>query len=149
MPSCLIVASKTNIPLRDAPIEPSWIVEGSPIASNTVISRSQDGSALTIVWECTEGRFNWHYDHDETAHLLEGCVTIESAGMAPTRFGAGDVLFFRQGAHALWHVEKKIRKLAFCRTPAPPLLAYALKASARMKRLMPRGTGARPPRAMR
>jgi hypothetical protein len=56
---------------------------------------------------------------------------------------------FRQGAHALWHVEKKIRKLAFCRTPPPPLLAYALKASARVKRLMPRRNGSKPPRAMR
>jgi uncharacterized protein len=139
--SSLIVASKTSIPLRAAPIEPSWIIEGNPIAANSVISRSEDGSAQTIVWECTEGRFNWYYDSEETLHVLEGSVVIESDAMAPTRFGPGDVLFFRQGAHARWNVEKKIRKLAFCRTPAPPLLVYALKAAAKVKRLMPLTTG--------
>jgi len=142
MSQSLIVPSKTDIPLRPAPILPAWIIDGNPMARNAVLSRSSDGAALTIVWECTEGSFNWHYDIDETIHFMEGSVVIESDSMPATRFGPGDVLFFRRGAHARWTIEKKIRKLAFCRTPAPPLLGLALKALAKAARLLPRFSGA-------
>ena len=138
MSHALVIPSKTDIALRASPIEPSWIIEGNPVASNAVLSRSDDNTALTIVWECTEGTFDWTYDIDETIHFLEGSVVIESEGMPATRFGPGDVLFFRYGAKARWTIEKKIRKLAFCRTPAPPLLGLALKAVARVSRLLPR-----------
>ncbi|WP_227590544.1 cupin domain-containing protein, partial [Klebsiella aerogenes] len=36
-----------------------------------MLSWSADGSASTIVWQCTEGRFEWHYDFDETILILE------------------------------------------------------------------------------
>ena len=141
MPHSLIVPSKTDIALRAAPIEPSWIIAGNPTARNAVLSRSSDNSALTIVWECTEGAFEWRYDIDETIHFLEGSVVIESEGMPATRFGPGDVLFFRRGARARWTIETKIRKLAFCRTPSPALIGLAVKAAARVARVIPRLSG--------
>ena len=56
---------------------------------------------------------------DETILILEGSIVLESDAMPPTRYGPGDVIFFREGAHAKWHVESKVRKLAFCRKTQP------------------------------
>jgi uncharacterized protein len=133
-----VVPLRTDVPLRPAPIEPSWIIEGNPVAHNCVLSRGSDGLALTIPWECTEGAFDWHYDYDETVHFLEGSAVIESATMAPTRFGPGDVLFFPCGAKARWKVERKVRKLAFFRTPAPAPLMFAINARAKLTQYLKR-----------
>jgi len=96
--SSLILTANTAAELRPSPIEPSWIISGDPKASNAVLSRSEDGTASTIVWHCTEGMFNWYYDIDETIHILEGAIVLESDTMKPTRFAAGDVVFFKKGA---------------------------------------------------
>ena len=92
--------------------------------------------ASTILWHCTEGRFEWHYDIDETIYILEGSVVIESDAMPPTRFGAGDVIFFKDGASARWQVEGHIRKVAFCRRTQPKLVGLALRAFAKLRSLL-------------
>ena len=121
-----------------APIEPSWVIEGNPVAQSSVLSKSADGLASTIVWECSEGKFNWYYDFDETILILEGSIVLENDAMRPTRYGVGDVIFFKDGAHAKWHVEGRVRKLAFCRTTQPLLFGFALRAFNKIKRtLMP------------
>lgn len=113
--------SKTDVELSPAPINPEWIIEGRPVARNRILSKSADETACTIVWDCSKGKFNWHYDFDETVHFLEGSVTIED-GHSPARaLKAGDVIFFPAGSHAVWTVDSYIRKVAFCRKilPAP------------------------------
>ncbi len=132
----MIETSDLKLKLAPTPIEPSWIIEGNPVAQGSVVSRSSDGLASTIVWECTEGKFNWYYDFDETIMILEGSIVLESNSMRSTRYGPGDVIFFRNGAHARWHVEGHVRKLAFCRTAQPYLLAFALRAFNKIKRLL-------------
>jgi uncharacterized cupin superfamily protein len=109
----LIEIGKTNVELTPRPIEPSWIIEGKPEATWCVLSKSADGLASTMVWHCTEGKFNWYYDFDETIMILEGSIVLENDSMRPTRYSAGDVIFFRDGAHARWHVEGHVKKLAF------------------------------------
>jgi hypothetical protein len=136
MSTSFIVPSQTEVELKPAPIEPSWIIEGNPTASNATLSRSVDGTASTIVWQCTEGKFNWHYDIDETIYILEGSVVIESDNMKPTRFGPGDVIFFKNGASARWHVEGHIRKLAFCRRTQPQLVGLALRVASKLRSLL-------------
>ena len=65
---------------------------------------------------------------------------LENDAMRPTRYGVGDVIFFRCGAHAKWHVEGRVRKFAFCRTTQPYLLGFALRAFNKIKRsLLPSG----------
>src|ERR1700680_4266247 len=136
----LIETTNLAVNLTPRPIEPSWIIEGNPVAQWHVLSRSADGLASTMVWECSEGRFNWYYDFDETVLILEGSIVLESDGMPPTRYIAGDVIFFKDGAHAKWHVEGRVRKLAFCRKTQPLLLSFALRAINKIKRiLMPSG----------
>ena len=93
-----------------------------------------------MVWQCSEGKFNWYYDFDETILILEGSIVLENDAMPPTRYGPGDVIFFKDGAHARWHVEGHVRKLAFCRKTQPVLLGFALRVFSKIKRtLMPAG----------
>ena len=113
MSRALIEIAKTTVDLTLRPIEPSWIIEGKPDATWCVLSQSADGLASTMVWHCTAGKFNWYYDFDETILILEGVIVLESDTMPPTRYGPGDVIFFKDGAHARWHIESHVKKLAF------------------------------------
>ena len=72
----------------------------------------------------------------ETILVLEGSIVLENDAMAPTRYSAGDVIFFKDGAHARWHVEGHVRKLAFCRTTQPMLLGFALRVVNKLKRIL-------------
>jgi uncharacterized protein len=134
MSAFFIETSKTDLELKDSPIEPSWVIEGNPVAQNALLSKSADRMAWTYVWQCTGGTFNWYYDCDETAYLLEGSIVLESEKMGPKRYGPGDVVFFKRGAHARWHVEGHVRKLAFCRHTLPVYIALPLRALARLNR---------------
>jgi uncharacterized cupin superfamily protein len=131
----LIETTNLDVALSPRPIEPSWITEGNPVAQWHVLSRSADGLATTMVWECSEGRFNWYYDFDETVLILEGSIVLESDGMPPTRYTKGDVIFFKDGAHAKWHVEGRVRKLAFCRKTSPVWFGFALRVFLKLKKI--------------
>jgi uncharacterized cupin superfamily protein len=98
MPLALIETSHCNVDLKPSPIEPSWILEGNPEARSCPLSISADNAARTLIWSCTEGKFNWYYDVDETIVILEGSIVLESEGMPPKRYGVGDVIFFRKMA---------------------------------------------------
>ena len=136
MSRALIETANLAVTLTPRPIEPSWIIEGNPVAQWCVLSKSADGLASTMVWECTEGKFNWYYDFDETIVIVEGSIVLESDAMKPTRYTAGDVIFFKNGAHARWHVEGHVRKVAFCRTTQPMLLGFALRVFNKLKRTL-------------
>ena len=140
MSRSLIETTSLVVNLTPRPIEPSWIIEGNPQAQWCVLSQSADGLASTMVWECSEGKFNWYYDFDETVLILEGSIVLESDSMPPTRYGPGDVDFFRDGAHARWHVEGRVRKLAFCRKTQPVWFGFALRVFLKLRKmLMPSG----------
>ncbi len=133
MPFALIETGHCNVDLKPSPIEPSWILEGNPEARSQVLSTSADGAATTLIWSCTEGKFNWYYDVDETIVILEGSIVLESEGMTPKRYGVGDVVLFRDGAHAKWHVEGHVKKVAFFRHTNPLGLGLAVRALNKLK----------------
>jgi uncharacterized cupin superfamily protein len=135
MSSALIEIAKTTVDLTPRPIEPSWIIEGKPDATWCVLSQSADGLASTMVWHCTAGKFNWYYDFDETILILEGGIVLESDTMPPTRYGPGDVIFFKDGAHARWRIESHVKKLAFCRKTQPVWLGFALRVVLKLKKM--------------
>jgi hypothetical protein len=139
MPGPLIAFSSTQAQkLTSSPINKDWILEGQPAAQNTVLSRSADGTACTIMWDCTAGKFRWHYDFDETIHIIEGSVSIDD-GAGPRTVGPGDVVFFPAGTSAVWAVETYVRKLAFCRKILPAPISAAVNMLRSMKAAM-RGT---------
>ena len=134
MPLALIEFGHCNVDLKPSPIEPSWIIDGKPEARSCHLSSSTCGTAITLIWSCTEGRFNWYYDMDETILILEGSIVLESREMSPRRYGVGDVITFREGAHAKWHVEGYVKKIAFLRQANPLGIALAARAVHRLKR---------------
>ena len=140
MPLGLIETAHCEMVLEPSPIEPSWVIEGNPEARSCLLSTSVCNTARTLIWSCTEGKFNWYYDFDETIVILEGSIVLESEGMPPKRYGVGDVIFFRNGAHAKWHVENYVRKVAFCRLNNPFPLGFAIRVANKLKSLIARNS---------
>jgi uncharacterized cupin superfamily protein len=140
--------SVAEIILAPSPIHPNWILEGNPLARNHVLSHSADGTATTLVWDCTAGRFNWFYDVDETIYVIEGGVVLKDAAGVTRCLKAGDTFYFPAGAHAEWHVETYIRKIAFCRAPLPRVLMFAKRVFRFLNRLMDNGRSADAPAAV-
>lgn len=132
----LIEVANTTSKMSLSPIERSWIIEGDPIAELSFLSKSADSRAWTVVWQCSAGKFHWYYDIDETILILDGSIVIEADGMRPARYEPGDVIFFKEGAHAIWHVENHVRKLAFCRKTNPVLLNFVVRALSKIKRIL-------------
>jgi uncharacterized cupin superfamily protein len=123
------------------PINPSWILEGKPVARLALLSSSADGAASTYFWDCTAGRFNWYYSFDETLYILEGSVSLKYPSGATRRVSAGDTIFFPVGSSAEWTIDEYVRKLAFCRTPIPRFLTTARQMARRLKRIVTGGSG--------
>jgi uncharacterized cupin superfamily protein len=124
-----------NVLLNPSPIRPDWILEGNPIARNRVLSSSRDGSASTLIWDCTAGRFNWFYSIDETVYVIEGSVIVKDPSGLIRRVVAGETIFFPAGSEAEWTVEDYIRKIAFCRSPLPRPLVFAKRGFRFLKRI--------------
>ncbi|WFU37604.1 cupin domain-containing protein [Bradyrhizobium sp. CB82] len=135
MPLALIETGHCNVDLKPSPIKPSWIIEGNPETRAHLLSTSACGTASTVIWSCTEGKFNWYYDVDETIMILEGSIVLESEGIPPKRYGVGDVIFFHNGAHAKWHVEGYVKKVAFLRHATPIGFGFAIRAVNKLRRM--------------
>jgi hypothetical protein len=126
----------TNTALAPAPINPDWIRDGKPVARNRVLQRSSDGLACTILWECTAGKFEWHYDIDETINILEGNVIVSDDKNPERRLGPGDVVFFPNGSRANWHVESYVRKIAFCQKTLPGFANFPIAVLRKLKGML-------------
>lgn len=132
----IVVSHIDETELAAAPITSGWIVAGAPVARAAELSRSADGTAVSLVWDCTAGTFDWHFGVDETVHILDGAVEVSCPGIAPRRLGPGDVALFRAGTTARWHVPRYVRKLAFCRHALPQPLGFGLRAFTKLKSLV-------------
>jgi uncharacterized cupin superfamily protein len=128
-------ASIDGATLEPAPIRPEWIRAGTPLARCAELSRSADGTALTAVWECTAGEFDWHFAGDETVHILDGEVIVDE-GEGPRALRPGDVAFFPAGSTSRWRVPAYVKKLAFCRDPVPRPVLRAVGLVRRLKGLI-------------
>ncbi|WP_409192464.1 cupin domain-containing protein [Bradyrhizobium sp. RDM4] len=136
MSLALIEAYNCNVDLKSSPIDGSQIIEGNPEAREHVLSTSLCGTAKTMIWSCTEGKFHWYYELEETIIILEGSIVIETDGMPLKRYGVGDVISFRKGAHAKWHVEGYVKKIAFLRQTTPVGFGFAIRAVNRIERFL-------------
>ncbi len=123
-----IVASTLDpAQLTPSPVNPQWIIDGQPEAMAYDLSRSTDGTAVSVHWSCTAGTFHWYFSIDETVHVVEGEVIVRQTGMPDLRLTVGDVALFRAGTWCIWHVPVYVRKLAFCRQAMPRLFGTALR----------------------
>lgn len=129
----LLRTSTATVEMRSAPIDPSRVIEGSPVARTGAISRSADGRSWTDVWDCTAGRFDWQYDVDETVHILEGGAHVVDANGTHWDLRPGDVVTFRVGTSARWHVPRYVRKVAFCSEVMPRPLTALMDVERRLR----------------
>jgi uncharacterized cupin superfamily protein len=128
-PKSFVAGAADDLDMKPAPIDPSWILSGEPVARLAEHSRGQDDAALTAIWDCTAGAFHWRFGWDETVMIMEGEVHVTAEDGTERLLRAGDVAYFAGGTTAVWRIERYVRKVAFCRKPFPkPLtMAYRLR----------------------
>ena len=105
--------------LPEMPIEPDWILEGSPQARGTVLVQSADKLISSGLWSCSAGKFNWEFAWDEFVYVLEGEVAITEEGGHRYRLQPGDVAHFPIGLKTEWHVPQFVKKVFTLRTSEP------------------------------
>ena len=131
----LIEIGTSTVNLAPAPINPSWILEGTPMARNFCLSTSADGTASSWIWDCSAGKFNWYYSIDETVYVLEGSIVLKDHAAGTRVVKAGDTIFFPAGSSAEWTVPEYVRKVAFLRAPLPRPVRLARTVFRAVKRL--------------
>ena len=112
-------AAATIANLNAKPLTRDLVLEGKPETRSKELVRSQDRTSYVMVWDCTAGRFNWHYNKDETVVVMSGEAFISIQNGPERRIGPGDVVFFQVGTSAEWRVPEYIKKVAFLRHTMP------------------------------
>lgn len=97
------------------PIDPSWIIAGTPVARAKQLHQTGDGLYVVALWDCTAGSFRWHFWYDEVVHILEGEVTVREDNGKERTLRAGDIALFPKGATNVWTVNQYVRKIAINR----------------------------------
>jgi uncharacterized cupin superfamily protein len=111
----IVTATAATVDLGPEPIPPDWILSGTPEARSRKLATSHDWTSSVVVWDCTEGRFNWHYSKDEALVVLSGEVFITNEIGEERRLGPGDLGFFPAGSSCTWNVTARVRKVAVVR----------------------------------
>ncbi len=110
-------ADVTRTDLMPCPIRPEWILEGTPVARALKLAGAADGNLNCSLWDCTKGKFRWHFRSDEIVHILEGSVRVRDDETGIERLlGPGDVAMFPQGTTSVWEVNTYVKKLAIIRS---------------------------------
>jgi uncharacterized protein len=119
----VVSAKGDHLALKAAPINPEWIIRGTPLARIGEHSQSADEAGLTAVWDCTAGEFRWFFGWDETVVIQEGEVHVTAEDGSQRLLTVGDIAYFRQGTWSTWRVDNYVRKIAFLRKPFPEPIA--------------------------
>lgn len=100
----------------DSPIPDAQVLEGRPIARSCDLHSSRTGGMSMNLWDCTAGRFRWHYRCDELVEILEGEVRVTGADGTQRVLRPGDTAHFPAGTSFVWEVSAYVKKLAIHRT---------------------------------
>jgi uncharacterized protein len=98
--------------LPPAPIDPSWILEGHPVANARQWDLPYSRTLNATIWECTSGRFDWHYGGDEIIHIVAGEAELTFEDGSVRRVRPGDMVYFPGAQTARWYVPTYVRKIA-------------------------------------
>jgi uncharacterized protein len=132
-----VIFSQSRRSLLAYPIKKDWVVDGTPEARGCPLFETSDQCANVHEWECTRGRFVWHYDVDEIVYIVEGDARIKdlATGLS-TNITAGTSVLFQRGSSAEWTVDGYIRKVAINHVPLSPKITLLRNAWRRLKRLL-------------
>ena len=128
MAKSIVIAAAATADLAPAPISPDWVLNGTPETRSKELARSHDRTSYVMVWDCTAGRFNWHYSKDETLVVISGEAFITNEKGEERRLGPGDIVFFPAGSSSTWRVTDHIKKVAFLRHTMPRPLGFGVLA---------------------
>jgi uncharacterized protein len=123
----IILEAAALAALDPAPISSDWILAGTPQARSKLLAKSHDRTSSIMVWECTAGRFNWHYSEDETVVIISGEVFITIEKDQEKRLGQGDVGFFPAGSSCTWRIDDCVKKVAVLRKDMPLALGFGVR----------------------
>jgi len=132
----IMVTNPATVELDPEPIPQEWILSGAPVSRCKNLVRSRDWTSTVVVWDCTSGRFRWHYSQDETILVISGEAFLLLENGDERRFGAGDVGFFPAGTTCTWRVAENIRKVAVVRETMWRPLGFCLKAWKKLLRIV-------------
>jgi uncharacterized protein len=132
--SIVLDSAVTMVDLEPSPISPDWILSGKPEARSKLLAKSHDGTSYVVVWECSAGRFEWHYTEDETVTIILGEVFITEKG-GERRLGQGDMAFFPAGSSCVWRVADRVRKVAVMRKTLGYPLGFCVRAWYKLLRM--------------
>jgi uncharacterized protein len=62
-------------------------------------------------WSCEASTFEWTYEADESAYILEGRVRVHVPHGEPVELGRGDLVTFPAGLNCTWEVIEPVRKV--------------------------------------
>jgi len=119
MSKSIVIAPAADADLHITRVVPDGILNGTPKTRSKELARSHDRTSHVMVWDCTAGRFTWHYNKDETLVVLDGEAFITNEKGEERRIGTGDVVFFPAGTCSRWHVPQYIKKVAVLRHTMP------------------------------
>lgn len=101
--------------LAPTPIPPMWVLAGQPKARVKLLAAAGDDGMRAALWDCSAGKFKWHFRSDELVHILDGEVRVTDADGLSRTLKTGDVAYFAAGTNSIWHVERYVKKLAVLR----------------------------------
>lgn len=129
MPGPVVIVTPADVKLEDAfqPLLPGWVLSGEPASRSKTLVRSNDWAANIVVWECTAGRFKWHFTQDETLFVVSGETVMISEKGEERRLVPGDIAFFPAGTRCTFLVPYGIRKVAVVRESMWRPLGLSLK----------------------
>jgi uncharacterized cupin superfamily protein len=127
MLNSIVIETAASAALEPSSISSDWILAGTPETRYKVLARSHDRTSWVVVWECTAGRFNWHYREDETVVVISGEVFITNEKGEERRLGPGDMGFFPAGSSCTWRVNDRVKKVAVLRQDLPSPLGIGVR----------------------
>lgn len=101
----------TTDDLQPAPIDPSWIIDGDPKPRARRLALDENRTVSAILWDCTTGRFNWHYGSDEIVEILDGEVELTFPSGRVETARKGDMVYFPGGQIVQFNVPTYLRKV--------------------------------------
>jgi uncharacterized cupin superfamily protein len=110
-----------------APIDPTWILDGTPEARARRLTLVDDSGLSATLWESNAGRFEWHYGSDEMVHILDGEVEITPPDGPMFTARPGDVFFVPAGLVLRWHVRDHVKKIVINPVRIPLLRRLATR----------------------
>ena len=109
------------------PLNPDWVIGGQPGSRYKTLSATKDRASNVVLWECTPGTFNWHYEKDEMIFVLSGEAWVTDAEGRERRFAGGDYGFFPAGTTCRFRVDNHLRKIAVLRETMSVPHGFGLK----------------------